>query len=214
MNPSARINVDSAEVDADADANGNDDNEPQLKCKTDPAWIALALSKFDAVLVDHAHCEKKAAAHALSLLAAYPDVPGLARAMSRLAAEESEHLAQVVALLERRGLSLGRDSGDPYARGLQALSRTPPQQRLLDQLLISALIEARSRERLQLLADHLQDAELRSFYARLAMVEAGHGNLFVRLARRVSPEADARLEELLRAEAELLARLPLRAAVH
>jgi tRNA-(ms[2]io[6]A)-hydroxylase len=182
---------------------------------TDPAWVRLAVERFDDVLIDHAHCEKKAAAHALSMLSAFPEVPGLARAMARLAREEAGHLAQVLALLQKRGLELGRDGGDPYAQGLQKLMRTPRAERLLDQLLVSSLIEERSRERLQLLADHLADPDLRTFYARLAAAEAGHGNLFLRLARRVSPEGcDERLARLCREEAALVARLPVRAAIH
>src|SRR3954467_13102355 len=97
----------------------------QLRFETPRAWVRLAVQRFDEVLVDHAHCEKKAAAHALSLLAAFPDEPGLARAMATLAREEAAHLAEVLVLLERRGLSLGRDAGDPYAQGLQKLIRTP-----------------------------------------------------------------------------------------
>jgi tRNA-(ms[2]io[6]A)-hydroxylase len=186
-----------------------------LQSKTDPAWVKLAVERFAEVLVDHAHCEKKAAAHALSLLSTWPDVPGLARAMARLAREEAGHLAQVIALCEKRGLQMGRDLGDPYAQGLIKLVRTPRDQRLLDQLLVSALIEDRSRERLELLAEHLSEPELKTFYGRLAASEKGHGSLFVRLARQVAPEeAATRLAELAAAEARLLAALPIRAAVH
>jgi tRNA-(ms[2]io[6]A)-hydroxylase len=186
-----------------------------LQLATDPAWIALALARFDEVLVDHAHCEKKAAAHALSLLAAFPEVAGLPRAMARLAREEAGHLAQVLALLEARGLVLGRDPGDPYAQALQKQVRAPRRERLLDQLLVSALIEERSRERLELLGRHLPDPELRSFYARLAEAEAGHGSLFIKLARKAAPdEAAGRLAQLAREEARIVAGLPLRAAIH
>jgi tRNA-(ms[2]io[6]A)-hydroxylase len=186
-----------------------------LRLATDPAWLALALARFDEVLVDHAHCEKKAAAHALSLLSAFPEVPGLPRAMARLAREESAHLSQVLLLLEQRGLSLGRDPGDPYAQGLQRHLRHPRPLRLLDQLLVSALIEERSKERLELLATHLPEPALKTLYARLAASEAGHGNLFLRLARKVAPsEAPARLDILAAAEAELVRTLPIRAAIH
>src|SRR3954468_22832847 len=113
----------------------------ELLCATSAAWVRLALERFDEVLVDHAHCEKKAAANALSLLAAFPDVPGLPRAMARLAREEAGHLAQVLQLLDRRGLRLGRDPGDPYAQALQGLVRQPRAERLLDRLLVAALIE-------------------------------------------------------------------------
>jgi tRNA-(ms[2]io[6]A)-hydroxylase len=187
----------------------------ELLCETSAAWVRLALERFDEVLVDHAHCEKKAAAHALSLLAAFPDVPGLPRAMARLAREEAGHLAKVIALLESRGLSLGRDAGDPYAQGLQALVRQPRAERLLDQLLVSALIELRSRERLQLLADNLSERHLRDFYEELAQAEAGHGSLFLRLARKVAPDGlEERLAVLAREEARLVRELPVRAAIH
>ena len=186
-----------------------------LLCRTPATWVRLAVERFDEVLVDHAHCEKKAAAHALSMLAAFPDVPGIARAMARLAREEAGHLGQVLALVEKRGLVLGRDPGDPYAQSLQAQVRQPRAQRLLDRLLVSALIELRSRERLELLAGHLPDPELRAFYARLAESEAGHGGLFLRLARRAAPDdVDARLAQLAAEEARLVRDLPMRPAIH
>src|ERR1700761_363202 len=122
-----------------------------LLCQTSSAWIELAVARFDESLVDHARCEKKAAAHALSMLSAFPQEPELARAMAALAREETAHLVQVLTLMESRGLQLDRDTGDPYAQGLQAQVRQPAAQRLLDRLIISALIEARSEERLRLL---------------------------------------------------------------
>src|SRR3954454_8913619 len=112
-----------------------------LLVATSPEWARLALARFDEVLVDHAHCEKKAAAQALSMLAAFPEVPGLPRAMARLAREEAGHLHEVLGLMEKRGLPLGRDPGDPYAQGLQQAVRRPARERLLDRLLVSALIE-------------------------------------------------------------------------
>ena len=186
-----------------------------LLCETPPAWIRLAVERFDEVLVDHAHCEKKAAAQALSMLAAFPDVPGLARAMARLAREEAGHLAQVLRLLEQRGLRLGRDPGDPYAQALQECVRQPREERLLDRLLVSALIELRSRERLALLADYLPEPDLRAVYSRLADAEAGHGELFSRLASKASPdEAPRRWAELAAIEARLVRTGPVRPAIH
>src|SRR5687767_6727226 len=136
----------------------------RLHVATDPRWLPLALANFDAVLVDHAHCEKKAAAHALSMLQAHPEIPGLPAQMARLAREESAHLARVLALMEERGLLLTRDEGDPYAQALQeALRKTQPERRL-DRLLVSAIIEARSCERLALLAGGLTQPKLRAFY--------------------------------------------------
>ena len=186
-----------------------------LRAATSPAWLPNALAALDMVLVDHAHCEKKAAANALSLLQAYPDVPGLPAQMARLAREEAAHLAKVLAWLERRGLALGRDRGDPYAQGLNALVRTTARERQLDRLLVAALIEARSCERLGLLASGLPGGELQAFYAELARSEDGHQRLFVRLAQRAhGPLAPLRLDALLDEEAALLGRLPLRAAIH
>ncbi len=183
---------------------------------TDPRWLPHALAHFDEVLVDHAHCEKKAAANALSLLQAYPEVPGLPAQMARLAREESAHLAKVLELMEERGLQLGRDGGDPYAKGLQALLRTGAKERRLDRLLVAGIIEARSCERLELLAEALEEPSLRRLYQELARSEDGHQKLFVRLARAAERDAtvDARLVELLEAEGRLVRKLPLRAAVH
>ena len=186
-----------------------------LQSETGIEWVRRVEENLDEVLIDHAHCEKKAAANALSLLQAYPDVPGLPAHMARLAREESGHLARVLQLLERRGLALGRDPGDPYAQALRALVRTPAAQRQLDRFLIAAIIEARSCERLALLARGLPDAELRRFYGELARSEDGHQKLFLRLASRMhGPETWPRLEQLLDAEAELIRRLPIRAAIH
>jgi len=188
----------------------------QLKAATSPQWLPLALSQLDAVLADHAHCEKKAAVNALSLLQSYPEVPGLPALMARLAREESSHLARVLAVMESRGLQLSYDFGDPYAKALQKLVRTPAGERRLDRLLVAAIIEARSHERLQLLADGLEDADLRRMYAELAQSEDGHQELFVRLAEKVAPTevASARLAELLTAEADIVCSLPVRPAIH
>lgn len=188
----------------------------KLKAATSAKWLPLTLERFDEVLIDHAHCEKKAAANALSLLQVYPDVPGLPAQMARLAREEAAHLAKVLALMEERGLQLGRDPGDPYAKGLQELMRNGSRERRLDRLLIAGIIESRSHERLQLLADGLTEPALRRLYAELARSEDGHQKLFVRLAKNVEDDAtvEARLDQLLDAEAVLLAKLPLRAAIH
>jgi tRNA 2-(methylsulfanyl)-N6-isopentenyladenosine37 hydroxylase len=121
----------------------------------------------------------------------------------------------VLQLLERRGLVLGRDPGDPYAQALQKLVRTPAAERQLDRLLVAAIIEARSCERLGLLAGGLPDPDLRRFYGELARSEDGHQKLFLRLATTVQRDAVwPRLEGLLEAEAEFVRRMPVRAAVH
>lgn len=189
-----------------------------LHAATDSRWLPLALERFDEVLVDHAHCEKKAAANALSMLQAYPDLPGLPSQMARLAREESAHLARVLDLMAERGLTLTKDAGDPYAQGLQKLIRTPAAERRLDRLLVAAVIEARSCERLSLLAEGLTDPALARFYGELAQSEDGHQSLFYRLAVTASDgdeaRVKARLEWMLEREAQVITDVGLRAAIH
>ncbi|OJH34391.1 tRNA-(ms[2]io[6]A)-hydroxylase [Cystobacter ferrugineus] len=189
-----------------------------LRVPSDPRWLPLALERFDEVLVDHAHCEKKAAANALSMIQVYPDLPGLPAQMARLAREESAHLARVLELMAARGLTLNRDAGDPYAQGLQKAVRTSHEGRKVDRLLVAAVIEARSCERLSLLAEGLEEESLRRFYAELAQSEDGHQSLFYRLAVTAAGGDETavrtRLEELLVLEAEVLQRIGVRAAIH
>jgi tRNA-(ms[2]io[6]A)-hydroxylase len=185
-----------------------------LLTATDPRWTAIAVEGFHATLVDHAHCEKKAASSALKLVADHPERPELVRALAKLAQEELSHLLAVLAELGRLGLALGPDEGDPYAQALVKLVRGG-KPRLVDRLLVSALIEARSHERLLLLAGALPDPRLRELYARFAQSEAGHERLFVELAvREGGAAASGRLGELARAEAEIVKGLPLVARVH
>ena len=189
-----------------------------LHAATDARWLPLALERFDEVLVDHAHCEKKAAANALSLLQMYPDLPGLPAQMARLAREESAHLAKVLELMDARGLALTKDAGDPYAQALQKLVRTPSAERRVDRLLVAAIIEARSCERLSLLAEGLMDPALARFYAELAQSEDGHQSLFFRLAVTAAHGDETgvreRLEWMLEREAQVVTDVGLRAAIH
>jgi len=199
-----------------------------LRSATDPAWLAHALAHLDDVLVDHAHCEHKAAVTALSFVSHYPDDPVLVEQLSGLAAEEADHLRRVSALCFARGLDLGHPQRDPYAKALLKEAREAPLERRVDRLLICALIEARSCERLKLLAEGLgglkgqpSAPELTTFYDELWRCEAGHHTLFVELAERSlaragqDPEAArVRLAQLAKREAEILEKLPLRAAIH
>lgn len=188
----------------------------KLGCPTPPAWLEVALSDLDATMRDHLHCERKATASALSLLHQYPERTELVRALSRLAHEESRHVMQVAARLRQRGVVLTFDRGDAYAQRLRKLVRKGEPARQLDLLLCSALIEARSAERLALLAGAIPDAPLAAFYAELARVEEGHRELFLNLARPLVPGPDfaARLAELIAREAEIVAALPLEPRIH
>lgn len=185
-----------------------------LRSATDPRWAAVAVARFDRTLADHAHCEKKAAASALKLVADHPERPDVVRALARLAREELDHFLAVLAELGRRGLALPPDGGDPYARALLRLARGG-EGALLDRLVVSALIEARSRERLELLAGELPEPRLRELYGRFARSEAGHERLFLDLARRLAGDgADARIEVLAEAEARIVSELPILPRIH
>lgn len=197
-----------------------------LKAPTPRAWLDAALSDMGSVLRDHAHCEHKAAVTALSFVSRYPDDPELVHRLSALASEEADHLRRVAALCAERGLSLGHPERDAYAKALLSYTRPDALGHRVDRLLVCALIEARSCERLKLLADHLEDPSLRAFYDELWRCEAGHYSLFRDLAERSHvlreglSEADARarvkerLDELASAEAEVMLAQPIRAAIH
>jgi tRNA 2-(methylsulfanyl)-N6-isopentenyladenosine37 hydroxylase len=187
-----------------------------LASATSPAWAARVLADLDLVLLDHAHCEKKAAGNAVTLMFRYPQHDFLAAPLSRLAREELVHFEQVLERLAARGLSLRPLKASPYAGRLRAASRADEPDRLLDSLLCSALIEARSCERFRLLAEHASDASLREFYAGLLASEARHHGIFVSLATQLATAevARARLDELARHEAEVLAALPPMPRLH
>jgi tRNA-(ms[2]io[6]A)-hydroxylase len=186
-----------------------------LRSSTDPRWTPIAAGDLAATLADHAHCEKKAAASALKLVADHPDRPEQVRALAKLAQEELSHLLAVQVEMARLGIPPRPDQGDPYAQELVRLVRGGGQARLVDRLLVCALIEARSCERLLLLAAALEDPRLRELYARFAQSEGGHERLFVDLAIAAGGEdARARLEVLAAAEARIVAALPLLARIH
>jgi tRNA-(ms[2]io[6]A)-hydroxylase len=178
----------------------------------------VALADLDATLADHAHCEKKAVATAVKLIADHPERPVLVRRLAKLAQEELQHFLAMITEVERRGRTLPPDPGDPYVQELLKLVRRggAPAIQLMDHLLAAALVEARSCERMLLLGERLPEARLRELYRRLAQSEAGHETLFVDLAIEVGGEgpALARLEELAVAEAALVASLPLRPRMH
>ncbi len=190
-----------------------------LKVDTDEAWVEAALRDLDGVLVDHAHCEMKAASNALSLVARHPESAALVRALTELAREEIEHFQRMLALLEARSLSLGSPPVDDYAASLrsaaQADSRGPKLGPLVDRLLVGALIEARSCERFKLLADATRAAQGRqaehALWSELLAAEARHYRTFVDLAARAAggdrARVEARLDALSAAEAKIVADL-------
>ena len=187
-----------------------------LASTTDTAWLTRALAHLDEILVDHAHCEKKAASSALSLLFRYPEQHELLTPLARLAREELAHFEDVLDRLRARGIGLRRQRPSPYASELMAGVRGAEPGRLVDTLLCMALIEARSCERLQLLAGAVDDAELAAFFGGLVAGEARHHRAYVELAERVAPveAVSRRLEELARHEAAVLASVPALPRLH
>jgi tRNA-(ms[2]io[6]A)-hydroxylase len=186
--------------------------------RTEPGWAEQALAHIDEVLVDHAHLERKAAGTAVRFLFQYPERIALQAPLSALAREELAHFEEVLAHLARRGAAFGRQRPSQYAGRLRAAARSRDPERLVDALLFCALIESRSCERLGLLAKVLTqvDAELAHFYAGLERAEARHQNVYVELAETVAPreEVRARLEQLAKHEAAVVAALPRTPRLH
>ena len=178
-----------------------------LKSETDSRWFAQVDQDLHAVLIDHAHCEKKAAVTALNLMFAYVEDLELCREMTEIVNEELEHFHMVVGLLERRGVRLRRLTPSTYGRKLNDLVRKQEPHRAVDRLLVAGLIEARSCERFSKLAEHVDDQELAEFYRSLFESEARHHTTYTRLAKHFAPaeEVMQRLDELAVLEAEILA---------
>ncbi len=192
---------------------------PKIKFLKQPTlneWVEQALSNLDTILLDHSHCERKAAGVALNLMFRYPSNTKLVRQLTAIAQEELEHFEQVNQILEQRGIPLGPLSAPPYAAGLKAAIRRDEPKRLLDSLLISALIEARSHERLGLLGTHCPDADLAKFYRGLMASEARHYGIYWVLANTYfePTEVTERLEELSTVESDLLATLHPEPRIH
>ena len=176
-----------------------------LPCATPKAWVDAALRDLPTLLVDHANCEKKAAATAMSLMHRHTENPVLLNKMSRLAREELRHFEQVMKLMQRRGIDYTLVTASRYAAGLRDLVRKKDPARLVDTLLVGALIEARSCERFATLVPHL-DGELGEFYASLLKSESRHFQDYLKLATDQSDETEleARLQVFREREQELI----------
>ena len=186
----------------------------KLKLNTDPRWVDIAAKNIEDILVDHAWCEQKAASTGISMIIHYPEKIRLVDELTDLVAEEWSHFERVLLELRKRGFQLGRPRKDEYVVQLLAHVRKggPRERQLLDQLLVSALIEARSCERFKLLWQHIADAELSKFYYELMVSEAAHFVAYVDLAKEYcdTTEVEIRLQELLRIEGEIVTNLPVR----
>jgi tRNA-(ms[2]io[6]A)-hydroxylase len=187
-----------------------------LTVASNPEWVAVATAHPNEILIDHALCEKKAAAFALAMITRYPKRMRLINEMIALAKEELEHLELVCGLLEQRGLTLSKDVPNPYANALHAHVRQGEPKRLLDSLLVGAFIEARSCERFSLLAKHAPTEDLRAMYGSLLASEAGHYRVYTDIAREYFPveEVRQRLREFSIYEATIVTNLANLPTVH
>jgi len=179
-----------------------------LQSPSSRRWLAQVDDHLEDVLIDHAHCEKKAAGVAMNLLFSYVDRVDLAREMTGIVNEELEHFRLVLDLLERRGVGFRKLAPSSYGGRLHELIRRDEPARAVDRLLVAGLIEARSCERFSLLAEHVTDPELRDFYAGLFESEARHHATYVRLACGFAPEEVVRdrLRDLAAAETAIIER--------
>jgi tRNA-(ms[2]io[6]A)-hydroxylase len=175
-----------------------------LPCRTPQRWIDNALENQDLMLIDHAHCEKKAASTALSLMYRYVDNTDLLNRMSRLAREELRHFEQVLAIMNKRGVEYCHLTPARYAAGLRQEVRSDDPGRLVDVLIVGAIIEARSCERFAALAPFLDD-NLAEFYTSLLKSEARHYRDYLALAEQAAGgSVEARTSEFLALEKALI----------
>jgi tRNA-(ms[2]io[6]A)-hydroxylase len=179
-----------------------------LQCDTSPRWLAQVDADLNSILIDHAHCEKKAAGTALNLIFAYVENLELCHEMTEIVREELEHFHMVLDLLAKRDIRFRRIKPSSYGRELNDLVRKQEPQRAVDRLLVAGVIEARSCERFHVLSEHVRDAELAEFYRSLFESEARHHTTYTRLAKDYGSESDVmvRLDELAAAEAAIIAR--------
>ena len=190
----------------------------ELARATDPQWAGRLVAHLDELLLEQAHLEKKAAAAAMAFLFRYPDRPVLQRPLSRLAREELRHFERVIQVLEQRGQDFGPQIPGPYAERLKRVVRLREPDRLLDGLLVCGVIEARSCERMGLLAEAAaaRNPELSDLYRELVAAEVRHRELYVELALELfgEPEVSRRWTEIARHEAEVLGEIPRAPRLH
>lgn len=189
-----------------------------LKLATDPRWANLAETNIEALLSDHAWCEQKAATNAISIISQNPHLPELVTAMMELAQEEMEHFQQVHNIIKAKGFELKREQKDSYVNELfkAQIKGGNRQQALVNRLLFSAMIEARSCERFKVLSDNIEDKELAEFYRELMISEAGHYTTFLGFARKYGEgiDVDKLWKELLAIEGEIIQNYGTKETMH
>lgn len=189
-----------------------------LKLPTDPRWVNVVEKNIEEILTDHAYCEQKAATNSVNLIIQFPEYTDLVDAMLELAKEELEHFQEVHQKIKERGYTLGRERRDEYVFEINSFIRKGHSRNivLVDKLLFSALIEARSCERFKVLSENIKDDDLKEFYHRLMVSEANHYTLFLGFARKYADGVDVekRWQEWLAYEAEVIGKYGKRETVH
>jgi len=188
-----------------------------LKVNSSQEWIDTVMGNFDAFLMDHADCERKASAMAMSFVAKYPNRVEIIPELIDTAVEELEHFRSVYEIMENRGVELNHEIGqDIYVKQLLSKCRDGREERFMDRLLLASLVETRGAERFRMVYEALDDPDLKQFYHELWASEAKHGEVFIRMTLNYFDEASvyARLEQMSEEEAEVLNSLPLKPALH
>ncbi|AUD07307.1 tRNA-(ms[2]io[6]A)-hydroxylase [Spirosoma pollinicola] len=186
-----------------------------LELPTDPRWVNIAEMNIGEILIDHAWCEQKAASSCISLTVQYFDQPVIVDVLTPIVAEEWGHFQRVLKELRKRNIPLGRHRKDDYVHQVRTRLRrsiNDYKEQMLDNLLMNALIEARSCERFKLLSEQIADESLRKFYRELMISEAGHYRTFIELAETYLPakRVRERWKEFLAVEADIIANLAVR----
>ena len=189
-----------------------------LKLPTDPRWVNIVEQNIDEILIDHAFCEQKAATNAISLIVNFPEYSDLVDAMIALAKEELEHFKMVHDIIVERGGVLGWERKDEYVNDLYKFIRKGYKRHivLIDRLLFSALIEARSCERFKVLSENIKDEKLSAFYRTLMISEAGHYTIFLKFAKQYNngENIDKRWQEWLTFEESIISNYGKRETIH
>jgi tRNA 2-(methylsulfanyl)-N6-isopentenyladenosine37 hydroxylase len=190
-----------------------------LKLPTDPRWVNIVEKNIKEILIDHAYCEQKAATNAITMIVKYPEFSEMVTEMTKIAAEEIQHFGQVHDLIIARGWQLGQERKDEYVGDLMTFVQKGFQDKrklLVDRLLFSALVEARSCERFRLLSEEIKDEELKLFYYNLMVSEAKHYTVFLSLARKygANMNVEKRWQEFLNYEAEIIKNYGVNESMH
>lgn len=189
----------------------------ELRCESPKAWLEAVINDFPSFLQDHADCERKASAMAMSFVAKYPDRLEIIPELIDIGIEELEHFKQVYELMENRGIKLPeRMAPDPYIDALIKNCHSGREERFLDRLLIASVVETRGAERFRMVSEAQEDPDLKRFYKILYASEAKHGHTFIKMALNYfdSDRVYKKAEEWHEFEAEVIRNLPIRAALH